>query len=217
VEDRIRLIDIADSIREIQGYVDGLTYEQFGMREDIREPVISHLTQIGGAVAVLSDEFKNHYREIDWDILIGLQYTHYDEEMEMDQHCIWHIIHNDLPELLEQISDLSIEIERNEIDDDLTFEEERILLNKIANEEKESEYYYNRRLGDQMNDEEKSYDDNEESRPLKPEEDYFIKSVNGREIDMAEVEDDSYIDQRYEDEDLFENSSLDKDPREGEE
>ena len=54
-EDRIHLLSIADSIREIQGYLGRADYGAYAQREDIRESVIGQLNQIGGAAAMLSD------------------------------------------------------------------------------------------------------------------------------------------------------------------
>ena len=99
-EDLIRLADIADSMREIQSYIGQADYKDFAIRDDMKEAVISHLQQIGGAATLLSDEFKEKYRDVDWNVLAGLQYGHYDQELELDMMPHWYIVQNDLPEAI---------------------------------------------------------------------------------------------------------------------
>ena len=57
-EDKIRLLDIADAIREIQGYLQGAGFEEFAANEDVQQSVVNQLSFIGGAAVLLSYEFK---------------------------------------------------------------------------------------------------------------------------------------------------------------
>ncbi len=199
-EDKVHLGSIMDSISEIQGYVGRSSYGDYSQREDIREAVMAQLSQIGGAAALLSDEFKEQYRDIDWDVLKGLQYAHFDQELELDAHPQWHIVHEDLPEIMDQLSDLSTEIYRDEIlEDNLagdTNEPDSHLPNSRSDDE-----YSNQRLA---------------AVDLDPElqdemEDPINRNRLGIDIDSTAIDliDDSYIDQRFTDEDLMEGSSLD--------
>ena len=65
-EDRIRLMEMADSIREIEAYVGRGGYADFADREDMRQAISAHLQQIGTAASLLSDEFKETYGGIKW-------------------------------------------------------------------------------------------------------------------------------------------------------
>lgn len=123
-EDVIRLLDIADSIREIQGYIGRADYDAYAGDEFIREGVIGQLAQIGGAAALLSDEFKEKYGEVDWDMLKGLQYANFDEALELDVHPIWHIVKEDLPDIMNQILDLAAVMEDEEDLQDVTLNDE---------------------------------------------------------------------------------------------
>jgi len=145
-EDLIHLSDIADAMSEIQGYVGRSEYNDFATREDIKEAVISQMQQIGGATALLSDEFKEKYRDIDWDVLKGLQYSHYDQQLELDMMPHWYIIQNDFPDLLAQISDITTELQR------VSDLEDEIMLDNTAQTEEEveskveTETYLNQRI-----------------------------------------------------------------------
>src|SRR4051812_44283108 len=95
-EDIVRLLDMADAIREIQGYIGRADFDAYAGDEFIREEVVGQLAQIGGAAALLTDEFKEKNADVDWDMLKGLQYANFDESLEMDVHPIWHIVKEDL-------------------------------------------------------------------------------------------------------------------------
>jgi uncharacterized protein with HEPN domain len=123
-EDIIRLLDIADSIREIQGYIGRADYDAYAGDEFIREGVVGQLAQIGGAAALLTDEFKEKYGDVDWDMLKGLQYANFDEALEMDVHPVWHIVNDDLPEIMNKILDLAAVLEDEEDLEDVTLNEE---------------------------------------------------------------------------------------------
>lgn len=105
-DDLIRLIDIRDSIGEIMEYSEGADYNTFVQRIDMLEAVMAQLGQIGGATALLTDEFKEEVGDFDWDVFKGLQYAASDEYLENDLHGIWFIITNDFPVFFRRISDI---------------------------------------------------------------------------------------------------------------
>ncbi|HYG38663.1 MAG TPA: hypothetical protein VD908_08595 [Cytophagales bacterium] len=222
--DRMHLLGIADSIREIQGYIGQSDWKDFSQREDLRMAISTHMQQIGSAAALLSDDFKENYRDMDWDILRGLQYSNYDQELELDAHPQWHIVSQDLPVFLEQIEDLISELEREEsIEDDLKYTgaqdgKNDYDKNKIQYLDPDDPEYQNRRSGDQFEDDLEDVDLDE---TVDEEDDGLLnrlKVVEGEVITQeppmvplgdVEVEDDSFIDRRFEDDDLMDGSSLD--------
>jgi len=216
IEDRIRLLDMADSIREIQGYVGDGTLQEISMSEDAQQAISSQLAQIGGAAAMLSEEFKEKYSDIDWDVLKGLQYVGFDHELELDMRPQFHIVSHDLPVFLEQISDLATELERNESMEDDIFDSDAISdLGEFEKEDYESESYLNTRLGDTI-EEELNASDKMLIQAIKED----SAEVDGQPIMVSDailenmdIADDSFIDQRFEDVDLLATSSLD-DPNE---
>jgi uncharacterized protein with HEPN domain len=215
MDDRVRLLDIADSIREIQAYVGSANFEDFTQRDDLRMEITGQLLQIGGAAAQLSDEFKDKYREIDWDVLKGLQYSNFDQEYELDMHPHWHIVKNDLPAMLEQITDLATELERNESMEDEIFEQENNIVESREDAGYESEAYLNKRLGDQIEQELNTMDKDlikairDEAKKAARESDEFIKRVPEEQLEGLDIQDDSFIDQRFEDVNLMQDTSLD--------
>ncbi|HEX8547283.1 MAG TPA: HepT-like ribonuclease domain-containing protein [Cytophagaceae bacterium] len=187
-DDIIRLMDIADSIREIQSYIGRADFAAFGQREDIREAVTSQLLQIGGAAALLSDEFKEKHGHIDWDVLIGLQYANYDQQLELDLHPIWAIVHNDLPQLNDELLDLATQLE-DEVDlTDVALNEEDL---RDLKEQRRAKY-------SKINQPDLTEDIQEYDEANLPEID-----EDGERIDT------SFIDKRYKEENILDKSSLD--------
>lgn len=254
-EDRIRLSDIADSIMEIEAYVGQGEFGDFSISDDVKAAIVGHLSQVGGAAALLSDEFKENYRDIDWDVLAGLQYANYDQEMELDMMPHWHIIASDLPEIKDQILDIMLEMDRtissgDEIAGYTTGTEDADSIRAVEGDAARDETFLNSRFeeGDLVGDlesESQIIKDQRDShfpseeledltdmglRELSSDEKKMLNDINAEvtsELDMEsldnmdinsiDIADDSFIDQRYEDVDLMEGSSLDEDGYGGEE
>lgn len=123
-DDLMRLIDITDAIMEIEGYIGDATYQDFAQDYDMRQEVVEQLIQIGGAAALLSDEFKEENGEVDWDMLKGLQYAGYNEELEMDDQSLWYIVHDNLLDINDLLADLVTTLEDNEALESDTLNEE---------------------------------------------------------------------------------------------
>lgn len=113
-EDMVHLNSIAQNILEIEGYVKGMDYEDFLSDEEDKGAVMNSLNQIGEATSMLSDDFKNQYDDIDIRVLEGLRNAHYNDEMELDLHGVWHIITRDLPYIREKVLDALSDLEEQE-------------------------------------------------------------------------------------------------------
>lgn len=176
-EDKIRLLDIADSIREIQGYLQGTGYEEYVADEEVQQSVVNQLAMIGGAAALLSDEFKEQFGNIDWDVLKGFQYAHSDQALEMDPHELLYVAQRDLPDMMDDILDVAAMAESEEdLDQDSLNAEDKLDL------------------------EEMQKDRNVRER-VKAEEVFTAEDKERRLEDYEEYdeEDDSMINRRYED------------------
>jgi len=124
-EDVIRLLDITESIGEIEGYLgENTTYRDLSGLENVRDAIMAELAQIGGAAALLSDTFKEEHNEVDWDVLKSLQYTAEQEHLELDLHSIYYIVKEDLPAINNTLIDLIATLQDDEDLDALTLNEE---------------------------------------------------------------------------------------------
>lgn len=125
-EDEIHVNNIISCINEIEGYVEGIGYEDFAREEEIRQSVASNLQEIGEAAGLLSDDFVSQFTDIDYKVLETLKRAKYDEGLEVDQHAIWSIIHNDLPTFRDTLSTASEQLDFGNDEDELSgdFEED---------------------------------------------------------------------------------------------
>ena len=110
-EDLVHLSNIAQNILEIEGYVGEGDFEDFTTDESERVAIYEMSSQIGSAAMLLSDDFKNQYDEIDFRVLENLRNASYNEEMEIHQSPVWHIISKDLPYIREKIMDIKTKLE----------------------------------------------------------------------------------------------------------
>lgn len=115
-EDKAHLLDIAKSIDEIEETISGMSFEDFIKETDVRDDVAYMLQEIGGAARLLSTEFKENYGDIDWDVLINLQFATYDQEIEIDPNALWYVIENDLPKIKDQVLGITTVLEDKESD-----------------------------------------------------------------------------------------------------
>lgn len=106
-EDRQHLMYIADTIEQIQSFVQYEDYETFNKDEIAKEEVARLFQDMGGAAKMLSDEFKGTYGDVDWDVLIRLEDAMYDQAYEQSAESIWSVIKNDLPDIKAQVTDLA--------------------------------------------------------------------------------------------------------------
>lgn len=174
--DKLVLMDIADAILEIKaevGTLDFRSLNEYNEDEYSQQAISTQLAQIGTAAAMLSREFKDEYGTIDWDVLIGLQFAGDDQELELDTHSEWSLIEYDLTEIGQEVLDLSGTIQSQE---DL----ERVSLNEEDLED----------LTERQQKEKAAVES--QSQDVEDEADQYT------EYDRAsEEEDDSFIDQRY--------------------
>lgn len=174
--DKSILMDIADAILEIKaelGTLDFRSLNEFNEDEYSQQAISGQLAQIGTAAAMLSEEFKDEYGTIDWDVLVGLQFAGDDQQLELDSHSEWSMLEYDLTEIGQEVLDLSDTIQSPE---DL----ERVSLNEEDREDLT-----------EMQQAEKAAVENE-SQDTEDEADQY------KEYDRAsQEEDDSFIDQRY--------------------
>jgi uncharacterized protein with HEPN domain len=195
-DDRIRLLDIADSIREISAYLGNTSYEEFLQEEDLMMAVTTQLLQIGGAASELSDEFKEKHDDIDWDVLRGLQYANYDKELELDLHGMWQIINTDLAEIMQKVTDLSLRLEKQDLADDEGIDIEEL---------EEPEDFFGKRKSKESDTDEEIWLEIDRNRNK------AIVRMTSEQIDRLDMADDSYIDQRFEDVELFDENAPDND------
>lgn len=116
--DQLHLNTIVNSIHEIEGYTEGMNYNDFSREEETQAIVARNLQVIAEASRQLSTEFKTFYNDIDFRVLENLAYASYNVEVEHGFQVIWSIIENDLPIFRDTILTISSEMNSTQRDDD---------------------------------------------------------------------------------------------------
>jgi uncharacterized protein with HEPN domain len=116
-EDEIHVNNIINCINEIEGYVEGMTYEDFSNEEEVRLSVVSNLQEIGEAATLLSDDFVSQFSDVDMRVLVSLKRAKYDEHVEMDYRPVWNVINDDLPAFRDMLSTASEQMHFGDDDD----------------------------------------------------------------------------------------------------
>jgi uncharacterized protein with HEPN domain len=100
------LDDILQAIGRIEQYIKGLSYDAFSKDQKSIDAVVRNLEIIGEAANRLPDEFKEKYSEIEWYKVVGLRHRIVHEYFGIDLEIIWQILHKDLPELRDSLSQI---------------------------------------------------------------------------------------------------------------
>jgi uncharacterized protein with HEPN domain len=97
--DSVRLQHMLDAIREVETYLDGVTYDQFLANSEKRFATIKQIEIVGEACNALSDELKSQYPTVPWKPIVGFRNISIHEYFGVNLQLVWEIAANDLPEL----------------------------------------------------------------------------------------------------------------------
>lgn len=100
-DDTVYLWHILDAIRQIEEYLQGVTYEEFCQNRMFQDAVIRQLEIIGEASRSLTEEFQAQHGEIPWRDIIGMRHKIAHNYLEVDLQTVWDTVETDLPPLKE--------------------------------------------------------------------------------------------------------------------
>jgi len=100
------LNDIRQAIDRIAQYIKNLSFDAFSEDQKSVDAVVRNLEIIGEAANRLPDEFKKKYSEIEWYKVVGLRHRIVHEYFGIDLEIIWQILHKDLPELKQKLTQI---------------------------------------------------------------------------------------------------------------
>ncbi|PLX88638.1 MAG: hypothetical protein C0614_02385 [Desulfuromonas sp.] len=97
------LDDLLEAGQAIQDYVDKLSFEEFCSDRMRQSAVIREFEIIGEAVGKLPDDLKRDAPGVAWQDIKDFRNLLIHEYFGVDLAIVWHVIQNDLPDLLQQV------------------------------------------------------------------------------------------------------------------
>ena len=104
------LWDMAQAIREIQQFTDGVSGEEYLNTLWMRRVVERNFEILGEAARRVSADFQAQHPEIDWRNTINLRNIIAHRYEKVNHQIIWDIIQNVLPELLATLDVLLMDV-----------------------------------------------------------------------------------------------------------
>lgn len=95
--------DIAVAINKILDYTTEMSFEDYNSDSKTRDAVERNFQIIGEASARVSLDFKLKHSHIEWRIIKDFRNLIIHEYFGVDNHIVWDIVVNRLPELYEKI------------------------------------------------------------------------------------------------------------------
>ena len=96
-DQKLYLIDIAESIRYIKKYTSNLNEEGFYQSEQIQDAVLRRLEIIGEATKNISDDFKDRFPQLPWKEMAGIRDVIIHDYFGINLRRIWLTVKQDLP------------------------------------------------------------------------------------------------------------------------
>jgi uncharacterized protein with HEPN domain len=100
------LLDIIDSIDDIENFTENLTYEQFVKDRKTLNAVVRSIEIIGEAAKQLPNEVKAKYNTLPWKEITGMRDKLIHAYFGMDTETIWETVHKNIPTLKQTIQKL---------------------------------------------------------------------------------------------------------------
>lgn len=112
-DDTVYLRDILDAIRQIEIYLQSISYKAFCQDRMRQDAVVRELEIIGEASRKLTEVFRTQHPEIPWQDIIGMRHKIAHDYFEVDLRTVWDTSKSDLPPLKQQVEQILVEMGEN--------------------------------------------------------------------------------------------------------
>lgn len=103
---------IYSSIQAIEGYLSNVDENIFLENDILRHAVLMRLIVIGEYGAKISDESKNEFKEIEWQILKAARNFYIHVYDKVNWIYIWETVKTDLPDLKQKIQNIINQLDK---------------------------------------------------------------------------------------------------------
>lgn len=100
------LQDIVDSIKDIEDFTQGMSFEDFSRDKKTINAVIRSLEVIGEATKNVPNSIRERYPSIPWKKMAGMRDKMIHEYFGVDLEILWKTIKKDIPPLKKLIQDV---------------------------------------------------------------------------------------------------------------
>ena len=104
--EKLRLLDILDSIDRIISYVEGMGYEDFLADRRTQDAVIRNIEIIGEAARALPEDFQERHADVPWSEIVAMRNVIVHQYFGILPEVVWDVVKNELPTLRAQIAGL---------------------------------------------------------------------------------------------------------------
>ena len=109
-DDSVFLRHILDAIHQVNGYLSGVTHDQFLQQKIVQDAVVRQLEIIGEAANNLSVDLREMHPEVTWGQIIGMRNRLIHAYFQVDLDIVWEVAGIDLPALKERVEDMLEEL-----------------------------------------------------------------------------------------------------------
>jgi uncharacterized protein with HEPN domain len=103
LSNKARVFHILDALTEVDGYILGVTEEEFLKNSEKRFATIKQIEIIGEACNKITDDIRLANPQIPWAQVIGFRNISIHEYHSVSFHIVWNIATVDLPALKDQM------------------------------------------------------------------------------------------------------------------
>lgn len=106
------IADIISSIKHVEQFTKGLSYEEFFKDVKTSNAVIRSLEVIGEASKKIPEEIRKKYSDIPWNKMSGMRDKLIHEYFGVDLEIVWTVCKEELPPLLPKVKIILDELEK---------------------------------------------------------------------------------------------------------
>jgi len=95
--------DAIEVIERVLSRIQSVNEQEFESNSDLQDSMVLQIIYLGEALNRTSQDFRDQHPNIPWFEAIGMRHRLAHDYGNVDIHQVWLTIHDDLPELLEQL------------------------------------------------------------------------------------------------------------------